>query len=131
MATARVSRSKRKDETARPASSGEMTVAQAIEAMELEEAMYRPLASAVTAQQAGSGMMDTAQAIGAQPMVGARGMGDQPMETANTGKRKVKRSAPAGADIYDERIGGYGRSMGPQESGEQAVQRIRRVRRGR
>jgi hypothetical protein len=31
------------------------------------------------------------------------------------------------ADIYDERIGGYGKSMGPQESGEAAVKRIMKV----
>jgi hypothetical protein len=31
------------------------------------------------------------------------------------------------ADIYDERIGGYGKSMGPKESGEAAVKRIMKV----
>ena len=34
---------------------------------------------------------------------------------------------PGDADIYDERIGGYGKSMGPKESGEQAVRRIMKV----
>jgi hypothetical protein len=45
-------------------------------------------------------------------------------EVAPNIKSKVKSKSSVNADVYDERIGGYGKSMGPQESGEAAVQRI-------
>jgi hypothetical protein len=119
-----------------------LSVSQAIEQMELEEAMYRPLASAVTAQQMGAMPTASAQQVELGGITARTGPIGGPMETARTGAqpRTVRRGGPtsADADLYDRRIeGGYGKSRGSQESGEAAVRRIqeeqrkRRIRRSR
>lgn len=110
MQTARVRRKKREDLTAQgmgeqpvlsAVSSETPTLAQAIEMREMQ--------------------MQTAQQ--SEPSMG---------EVANVGKMTVKRKGsqpPKDADVFDTRIGGYGKSMGPQESGEAAVKRIMKVKR--
>jgi hypothetical protein len=99
------------------------TLAQAIEIREMERA-----------RQAESAPMLSANAATSSPMEGARAMNPMEGETAQGSamRAKVKAKGPKpGDDIYDLRIGGYGASLGPQESGEAAVRRIQEERKAK
>ena len=117
MLKARVSKRKKgQDLTAVQSVSELPTLAQAIEMREMEVANQPKPSPMLTADQMQPGQMETARM--GQP---------SQMETARSPRMTVKRKSGSkpDADVYDRRIeGGYGMSMGPRESGEEAVQRI-------
>ena len=124
MLKARVVRRKKGQDLTAKQPQGELpTLAQALQMREMEVANAQGTTAAmVGADNSPSQVrMETAQMT--QP---------SEMETARSSRMTVKRKKAKeqeGADVYDLRIGGYGQSMGPQESGEQAVQRIMKVKR--
>lgn len=122
MVSARVRRRRKGEDLTATQPQGELpTLAQAVEMREMERAQQMEAAPQLSAQATTSPMGATAMTMSAGSMESAEGAAM---------RRTVKRkSPPAGADIYDERIGGYGQSMGPKESGEAAVRRIMKVKR--
>jgi hypothetical protein len=134
MATARVIRRRKGQDLTAQQPQGELpTLAQALQMREMEVAQAQGTETpSVTATQSQTSMGASAQGMGAQPGLSAQAMESGAMEVAEGAqarKATVKKKAPKDADIYDPRIGGYGKSMGPQESGEQAVRRIMKVKR--
>jgi hypothetical protein len=131
MATARVIRRRKGQDLTAQQPSGELpTLAQALQMREMEVAQAQGTETPmVTANQSQTSMGASAQGMGAQPVLSANSMESGAMEGAQARKATVKKKAPKDADIYDPRIDGYGKSMGPQESGEQAVRRIMKVKR--
>lgn len=79
----------------------------------------------VSAKMKADMAVPSANPMGPSSVPSANIVEDVKVPSANMGaKAMVKKKAPMDADVYDPRIGGYGKSMGPQESGEAAVQRI-------
>lgn len=118
MLKARVSKRKKgQDLTAVQSVSELPTLAQAIEMREMEVANQPKPSPMLTADQMQPSQMMTADQM--QP---------SQMATARASRMTVSRKKSGGspdADVYDRHIeGGYGKSMGPRESGEEAVQRI-------
>ena len=85
-------------------------------------ATQSPMAMGATAREQKFTPPTLAQQVQMREMVTARQADMSAGLTANAGSGPMR--ANRDADIYDERIGGYGKSKGPQESGEAAVQRI-------
>jgi hypothetical protein len=98
------------------------TLAQALEMREMEVANQPKASPMLTADTSSSTNMLTADTSSSTNMLTAKG--------SRMTVKKKKSGAKPGDDVYDPRIeGGYGKSMGPKESGEQAVQRIMKVKR--
>jgi len=99
------------------------TLAQALEMREMEVANQPKASPMLTADTSvPSTKMLTADTSSSTNMLTAKG--------SRMTVKKKKSGAKPGDDVYDPRIeGGYGKSMGPKESGEQAVQRIMKVKR--
>lgn len=114
MLKAKVAKKKRKDLTANTASMPMGASAKTPEFTKPTLAQQVQMREIMTARQ----MEMSAGLSATQPELG--GM-------VAKGPAPKRSGAPADADIYDERIGGYGKSKGPQESGEQAVRRIMKV----
>ena len=124
MVSARVRRRRKGEDLTATQPQGELpTLAQAVEMREMERARQMEAAPMQSAQMTSMPMGATAMAAQAGEMETA--------QEAQSMRRTVKRKAPEqqDADVYDLRIGGYGKSMGPQESGEAAVRRIMKVKR--
>jgi hypothetical protein len=116
MLKAKVAKKKRKDLTANSKSMPMGASARSPEFQKPTLAQQVQMREIMTARQAEMSAGLTAT----QPEMGGITAKSSPVP-------KAKTKVPRAADIFDERIGGYGKSMGPKESGEQAVRRIMKV----